>query len=231
MLSGWKMMKKISFGNLKDQQAAIAAQIEKEDAVKLDEIRYIAGFDVSYFGNKCVCSAIVLDFKTMEVVEKKFLVTKTPMNYVPGFQAFREGPPICETYFDLECEPDVILVDGHGVAHPMYCGLATFVGVELGKPCIGVAKSLLVGEEKDGQIFLEGEVVGKTVKTKEHANPLFVSPGNMISIETAAEIVKRCAVPPHKMPEPLHQAHRFADKIADKHKNDPVKVVVEVQNE
>lgn len=218
----------VSFGKLKDMQAQIAQQIQVEDGIKIDEIKYVAGFDLAYFGNKCVCSVVVLDFKTMQEVEKKFLVTKTPMNYVPGFLAFREGPPICESYFDLECEPDVIIIDGHGIAHPMNCGLATFVGVELGKPTIGVAKNLLVGEEKDGQIFYEGQLVGKTVKTKEHANPLFVSPGNMISIETAAEIVKRCVIPPHKLPEPLHAAHRFADKIADKHKDDPVKEQKEV---
>ncbi len=222
------MKSHMSFGKLKDMQVSIAAQFSGDDTLKTDEIRYIAGFDVSYFGNKCVCSAIVLDFKTLQVVEKKSLVTKTPMNYVPGFLAFREGPPICQTYFDLETEPDVIIVDGHGIAHPVNCGLATFVGVELGKPTIGVAKSLLVGEEKDGMILLEGNIVGKTVKTKEHANPLFVSPGNMISIETAAEIVKRCVVPPHKMPEPLHAAHRFADKVAEKHKDDPVKEEKEV---
>ena len=225
------MKSHISFGQLKDMQAQIAQQMQAEDSVKVDEIKYVAGFDLAYFGNKCVCSVVVLDFKTFEVVEKKFLVTKTPMNYVPGFLAFREGPPICQAYFDLECEPDVIIVDGHGIAHPIKCGLATFVGVELGKPTIGVAKSLLVGETKDDQIILEGEIVGKLVKTKEHANPLFVSPGNMISIETAAEIVKRCVVPPHKLPEPLHQAHRFADKVAEKHKDDPVKQKIVMEKE
>ncbi len=217
------MKSHVSFGKLKDQQSQIAQQFSAEDGLKPDEIRYIAGFDVAYFGNKCVCSVVVLDYKTFEVVEKKFLVTKTPMNYVPGFLAFREGPPICQVYYDLECEPDVLIVDGHGIAHPLKAGLATFVGVELGKPTVGVAKTLLVGEEKDGLIMLEGEVVGKAVKTKEHANPLFVSPGNMVSIETAAEIVKHCAIPPHKLPEPLHQAHRFASKVAEKHKEDPVK--------
>jgi deoxyribonuclease V len=210
------MNSKISFGKLKDMQSQIASQVSISDEVKPDEIRYIAGFDLAYVGAKCVCAAVVLDFKTLKVVERKFLVTKTPMNYVPGFLAFREGPPICQLYFDLETDPDVIIVDGHGIAHPMKCGLATFVGVELGKPCIGIAKSLLVGEEKDGMIVMDGEIVGKAVKTKEHANPLFVSPGNMISIDTAAEIVRRCVIPPHKLPEPVHAAHRFADKMLEK---------------
>ena len=206
------MAEKFSFGKLKDMQVQVAQQVVLEDGIKPEDIKYIAGFDVAYEGDTCFCAAVVLDYKTMQVVEKKVTVTKVPMNYVPGFLAFREGPPICQAYYDLEYEPDVILVDGHGIAHPVKSGLAVFVGVELGKPCIGVAKGLLVGEAKDDVIILEGEVVGKLVKTKEHANPLYVSPGNMISIESSAEIVKHCVVPPHKMPEPLHIAHRFADK-------------------
>ena len=223
-------MKGFNFGKLKDTQAAIAAQFSADDGIKPEEIRYIAGFDLAYFDSKCVCAAVVLDYKTLEVVEKKFLITKAQMAYVPGFLAFREGPPICQAYFDLEHEPDVILVDGHGIAHPMKCGLATFVGVELGKPCIGVAKSLLVGEAKDNLILLEGEVVGKLVKTKEHANPLFVSPGNMVSIETAAEIVKKCVILPHKLPEPLHAAHRLASKVAEKQKADVVEILTKENN-
>ncbi|VVB81907.1 Endonuclease V [uncultured archaeon] len=206
------MAEKFSFGKLKDMQSQVAAQVVLEDGIKPEDIKYIAGFDISYQGDNCVCAAVVLDYKTLQVVEKKVVVTKVPMGYVPGFLAFREGPPICQAYYDLEYEPDVILVDGHGIAHPVRSGLAVFVGVELGKPCIGVAKGLLVGEVKDNDIILEGEVVGRLVKTKEYANPLYVSPGHMMSIGTSAEIVKHCVVPPHKMPEPLHLAHRFADK-------------------
>lgn len=199
-------------------QESIARQFSSEDTLKIEDIRYIAGFDVSYVGNKCIAAAVVFDFKKMEIVEKKFAVTQAPMNYVPGFLAFREGPPICQVYFDLETDPDVLMIEGHGIAHPVKAGPATFVGVELGKPAIGVAKALLAGELKDDDIILEGEVVGKQVKTKEYANPLFVSPGHMISAELAAEIVKACVVPPHKLPEPIHAAHRFADKVASKQK-------------
>lgn len=209
----------VNFGKLKDIQRGIADQVSTEDALKIEDIRHIAGFDVSFFDNKCVCAAVVLDFKTMKVVEKKFVVTKIPMNYVPGFLAFREGPPIMQLYFDLEHEPEMIMVDGHGIAHPLMAGLAAYVGVELSKPVIGVAKSLLAGEEKDGKILLEGREVGILVKTKEYAKPLYVSPGNMVSIAAAAEIVKRCVIPPHKMPEPLHIAHRFADKAMEEEKN------------
>lgn len=216
------MKSNVSVGQLKAQQEQLAKQLRIEDSVSLDEIKYIAGFDVSYVGNKCICAAAVLNFKTMEVVERKVIVARTPMNYVPGLLAFREGPAICQAYYDLEYEPDVLIVDGHGIAHELNAGLATFVGVELGKPVIGVAKNLLVGEAKDDSVFLDGELVGKLVKTKEHANALVVSPGNFLSVETSAEIIRRCVVPPHKLPEPLHVAHRFADKAAQRQKEEVI---------
>ena len=109
------------------------------------------------------------------------------------------------------------MVDGHGIAHPLRAGLASYIGVELAKPCIGVAKSLLVGEIEDDKIMIGAEVRGMLVRTKEHAKPVFVSPGHLITVERAVEIVKKCIVPPHKLPEPLHAAHRFADSIAKKY--------------
>jgi deoxyribonuclease V len=110
------------------------------------------------------------------------------------------------------------MIEGHGIAHPERSGLATFVGVELAKPTIGVAKRLLVGEIKEDNIVIENDIVGKSVKTKEYANPLLVSPGHLISIEQAAELVKNWVIPPHKMPEPIHAAHRLAKKVAKENK-------------
>ncbi|MBW3019403.1 endonuclease V [Candidatus Woesearchaeota archaeon] len=205
-------MKKLSFGELKDIQKKTAKQVNTEDT--FDEIKYIAGFDVAFNGDTAICGCAVLDAKTLEVKEKKHLVVKAPMQYVPGFLAFREGPVIMQLYFDLEYDPDVIIVDGHGILHEGNAGLASFVGVELAKPTIGVAKTLLVGEEKGDDILLNGEVCGAKVVTKEHANPVYVSPGNMISLKTAVELVKKMIVPPHKLPEPLHAAHRIARKVS-----------------
>jgi len=205
-------MKKASFGELKDIQRKTAKQVVTEDS--FDEIKYIAGFDVAFIGDQAICGCAVLDAKTMEIKERKHLVIKAPMQYVPGFLAFREGPIIMQLYYDLEYDPDVIMVDGHGILHEDKAGLASFVGVELAKPVIGVAKTLLVGEEKGEDIVLNGEVCGAKVVTKEHARPVYVSPGNMISLKTAVELVKKTMVPPHKLPEPLHVAHRIARKIA-----------------
>ena len=202
---------------LRGIQRAIAKQVRTEDRLKAEDVKTIAGFDVSFFADKSVCAAVVLDAKTMEVLERKYSLTKTEMAYVPGFLAFREGPAILQAYYDLEHDPDILMVDGHGIAHPLRAGLASYVGVELAKPCIGVAKSLLVGEIVDDKVIIGNEVRAKLVKTKEHAKPIIVSPGHLISVDTAVAIVKKCIVLPHKLPEPLHQAHRFADKMAEKY--------------
>lgn len=213
----------VDIGKLRSIQRAIAKQVSTEDGVKPDTIKTIAGFDVTFFGDKAVCAAAVLDFRTMTVLERKYLLTKPEIPYIPGLLAFREGPAILQTYYDLEYDPDVLLVDGHGIAHPLRAGLACYVGVELGKPCIGIAKKLLVGEIVDDKVMIGAEVRGRLVKTKEHAKPIIVSPGHLVSVDTAVEIVKRCIVPPHKLPEPLHAAHRFADRMAEQYQEEGIK--------
>ncbi len=197
-----------------------ARQVSTDDAIKPDKIKTIAGFDAAFFGDKAVCAAVVLDFKTMAVIESKCLLAKAEIPYIPGFLAFREGNAIMQAYYDLEHDPDVLMVDGHGIAHPMRAGLACYVGVEAAKPCIGVAKKLLIGEVVDDNVMIGNEIRGKLVKTKEHAKPVIVSPGHLISVETAAEIARKCIVYPHKLPEPLHQAHRLAEKMAVKYQGE-----------
>ncbi|MEM4271894.1 MAG: endonuclease V [Candidatus Pacearchaeota archaeon] len=204
------------FRQLRNIQRKVAEQASAKDAIDTSQVKTIAGFDIAFYGDKIVCAAVVLDAKTMKVLESKHSVTNAPMQYIPAYLAFREGPAIIQTYFDLELEPDVIMIDGHGMAHPLKCGLATYVGVELGKPTIGVAKKLLIGEEKDSKIIAGEETIGVAVKTKEHARPVYVSVGHNISIEGAEKLVKQCIVFPHKMPEPLHYAHRLANSIAEK---------------
>lgn len=203
-------MQKIS--ELKDQQEQLASKVIAEDKLSISDIKTIGGFDISYRDNRCVVAAVVFEYPSMNLVEKKTLETTPPIPFMPTMLALREGPPICQLFNDLEHKPDVIFIDDHGLAHPEKCGVAVFVGVELKVPTIGVAKKLLAGMDREGYLELNGEIVGKTVQTKEHANPLFVSPGNLISVDTAAELAEKTVMHPHKLPEPLHAAHRLADK-------------------
>lgn len=203
---------------LRAVQRKVAEHASAKDVIDTGSIKTIAGFDIAFYDDKIICAAVILDAKTMQVLEAKTSVSNAPMQYMPAYLAFREGPAIMQTYFDLELEPDIIMIDGHGMAHPLKCGLATYVGVELEKPTIGVAKKLLIGDAKDGKIVAGDETIGLAVATKEYARPVYVSVGHNISLESAAKIVRQCIVFPHKMPEPLHQAHRLANYAAEKHK-------------
>lgn len=208
---------------LRNIQRAIASSAKIKDELNYEEITKVAGFDVAFENNKAVCTAVVMNIKTLEILEVKTHVKPVPMNYIPGYIAFREGPLILETFYDLEVEPDVLMVDGHGIAHPLKCGLATYVGVELNKPTFGVARSLIIGEvnKENNLIQVRDFVLGKQIISKAHAKPLFVSPGNYISIETAAKIVEKLVIPPHKMPEPLHVAHKLARRGMQKIRTEP----------
>ena len=135
------------------------------------------------------------------------------MPYIPGLRAFREGPAIIQAYYDLEHEPDVLIIPGHGIAHQNRCGLATYVGVELQKSTIGVAKSVLPGDIVEDKIIINNEVCGMLLRTKSHANPIVVSPGHLITTEDAINIVQKCIIQPHKLPEPLVAAHKFVKHI------------------
>ncbi len=220
---------------LRNIQRKVAAQASAKDVIDTSQIKTIAGFDIAFYDEKIVCAAIILDAKTMKILESKTSISAAPLQYIPAYLAFREGPAIMQTYYSLELEPDVIMIDGHGMAHPLKCGLATYVGVELDKPTIGVAKKLLIGDVKDDKIVAGPETIGMTVITKEYARPVYVSVGHNISIESAAKIIKQCIIFPHKMPEPLHQAHKLANQIAEKHRateqKEEKKIVVEEQNE
>ena len=198
---------------IKDIQRELAKAVILQDQLPVDGIKKIGAFDCVVHGDKLICGAVVVEYPSMKVIERQYLVKKASMPYIPGYLAFREGPLMLELYYKLENDPDVIMVDGHGIAHPVGCGIASYVGVELHKPTIGVAKSLLVGQIEDDKIMLDGMEVGKLVKTREYAKEVFVTPGHLITVETAAELVKNCVLPPHKMPEPAHLAHRFASKM------------------
>jgi len=149
-------------------------------------------------------------------VESQTALCKIRFPYIPTLLSFRETPPTVLCVKKLHLQPDVFLVDGHGFAHPYRCGFASHLGIVIGKPAIGVAKSKLFGEvekvkAKKDTVFLkhDGEVVGAVVTTKRGCKPVYVSVGNMISLETAIEIVKHCARY-NRIPEPILKAHNIA---------------------
>ena len=187
-----------------------------------NEIKYVAGVDQSFPNEKEVISAIVvLRFPELSLKAKSFSRVKVNFPYIPGFLAFRELPAILKAWKNLSKKPDVLLVDGHGIAHPRGLGIASHLGVLIKRPTIGVAKRLLVGKYKAvreemlaSEIIYQGKLVGYALKSKPNCKEIFISPGNMISAERALEITKKC-IAKHKLPEPLRLAHRLSKELKE----------------
>ena len=201
----------INLSKLKEEQEKLAKKVTTKDS--FDKIETIAGVDQNFSGKNIISAIVVCNHKDLKVIEKKYVVVKVKFPYIPGFLAYREGPAITEAFSKLDNKPDVLMVDGNGILHPSRIGLASHVGVLLDQCTIGISKSFLLGVTKGDEIYVENELRGMKIKTKEGSKPLFVSPGNKISLKTAVDIVKKCIKLPHKLPEPLHLAHRYADEL------------------
>ncbi len=188
----------------------------------------IGGTDLSYNKEEEIFYAgiVILYFRTLEVIEKEFFIGKVTFPYIPGLLSFRELPPLFETFKKIKNRPDVVMVDGHGYAHPRNMGLATHLGMVLDIPTIGVAKKKLVGNyEEPGHkkgdsspLFHEGKQIGYVLRTKENIKPVFVSPGYKINFEWSLKITLK-SVNSYKIPEPTRQAHLFVNEIRRKFKH------------
>ncbi len=205
---------KFSVERARRAQALIAKKAVIKDRLP-KEIEHVVGVDAAYFQDWVVGAASVLNYKTMEVLETQTTTMKAKLPYIPTLFAFREMPALVGAIRKLGLQADVVLVDGHGRAHPYRCGLACHLGVALNMPAIGVAKNRLVGDVKNtGQVSLlvdEGEVIGAMAVTKQGAKPVYVSVGHRVSLTTAIEIVKNCSRE-NRVPEPIRAAHHLASE-------------------
>lgn len=204
----------VDFAKLREEQLKLAKKVISSDS--FEKLELVAGVDCAYNQYDAIAAIVVCDYKTMEVKEKVFSVVKAKVPYLQGFLAYREGPAISEAYDKLENKPDVMVFDGHGILHPRRIGLASHLGVLLNQASIGVAKQLLVGEVKGSIVYVDKEAQAGLIVTREHSKPIYISPGHKISLKTSIEIVKKCMRFPHKLPEPLHLAHKYANEIRDK---------------
>jgi deoxyribonuclease V len=215
---------KFSVSKAHETQLRLSQKIISEDRLP-QRINYIAGADVAYAGELAIGAVAVLDYESLELLELQTAMCRVKFPYIPTLLSFREIPPTVACIKKLKLQPDVLLADGQGMAHPYGCGFASHIGLAIGKPTIGVAKSRLIGKPAKiaGEDFLvqKGQVISAVVTTKEGVKPVFVSVGHLISLGTAVKIVKHCA---HnsRIPEPILQAHNIASeekrKVQAKHK-------------
>jgi deoxyribonuclease V len=200
-----------------DLEKLVSYQEELAEKVTLvdnfERLDRIGGVDVAYSGNHAYGAAVVLDYKSMEILETKTSRTVVSFPYIPTFLSFREAEPMTAALRGLEKGFDILLVNGHGIAHPRGIGIASHLGVELGIPTIGVARGLLCGEVIENNIMFKGRDVGFKIGVRGD-KPLFISPGNMVSLPSSLKIVLAC-MRGHGLPEPLWAAHNAASAARD----------------
>lgn len=195
---------------LRDEQLEIGDNVRLEDV--FDNIKTVAGFDVAFPKNdfdECVGACVVMDYKTWDVIEEKTVSMKTLFPYIPTYLSFREFPVINKIFNKLEVDPSVLMMDGNGILHPYSIGIASYAGVKLFKPSIGVAKSLLFGKLENETVKFNGEKIGMPFFSSARIiRPVYVSPGNMISFDTALKVVRKMSK--FRIPEPTRRAHILA---------------------
>lgn len=177
---------------------------------------------MAFIDDKAVAACVTLDYESLGVIEQKTAKMKLNFPYLPGFLWFREGPAIIRVIKRLDVEPDILLINAHGIAHPRRFGCASHVGVTMRKPTIGVAGSRLYAEltrlpTNFGErvpLVIDGDVVGWAIKPKE-GRPIYASPGHMVSVESAAKIIIDC-LRDHRFPDPIYLSHRLANSAKKK---------------
>lgn len=187
------------------------------------EPQLIAGCDSSFPTPDTILSVfVVLKFPSLELVEKVYHYGPVEMPYVPGFLSFREAPNVIRAFARLVHRPDIIMVDGHGIAHPRRMGIAAHLGVLLDMPTFGVAKQKLTGIFSEpgferGQLSpltdpKTGELIGEVIRSKNKVLPLFVSPGHRCDQATATRLTLAC-LRGYKLPEPTRLADYWAEEF------------------
>lgn len=201
-----------SIEKAKKIQEYLSQKVIKERC--FNEITTITGVDVSYRGDHAYAGLVTLSIPGLTLVEQATVISEVICDYIPGFLSFREGPPVINAYRKLKQKPQLLLFDGHGIAHPRGAGLATHLGIFLDTPSIGCAKQILCGTyeeppaEKGGfsPVMEYDNCIGAALRTQDNVRPVFVSIGHMINLESVVEIV--CAAcSGFRVPEPVRRAH------------------------
>lgn len=197
-------------------QQRLRPLVQHTNGFALESLRTVAGVDAAYReGGRA--AVVVLSYPDMEVLEEVVASRETVFPYVPGLLTFREAPQVLDALAKLRTRPDLLIFDGQGYAHPRRLGLAAHLGVYLDMPSIGCAKSRLIGRYEEpgpnagdrSPLMDRGERVGTVLRSKPRTNPLFISVGHKIDLDTAVAVVLRC-LRGYRLPEPTRLADRLS---------------------
>ena len=210
---------KISLEEAKNLQKNLAKKITRRKLTS--NIKHVAGFDVSYMKeeNILIAGMVLIDYPSLEFIDRFILTGSIQFPYIPGFLSFREAPVLLKLIEEHSQLADIFIFDGHGVAHPRGLGIASHIGVLTEKPCIGCAKKKLVGNyilpEIDkgacSDLIYKNEIVGVVLRTKFNVKPVFVSVGHMVNLDQATELILNCTTR-YRLPEPTRLAHQVVSE-------------------
>jgi deoxyribonuclease V len=207
-------------------QQAIQIQAElKPKSVIADletKVQTVAGADISFDRGSDMMHAaiIVMTMDGHEPVARSLISYKTNFPYIPGLLAFREMPVLLKSWKQLQIKPDVLILDGHGLAHPRRMGIATHLGIEINHPTIGCAKNILTGSHRElgiekgstADLIDEGNRLGFALRSRTNVNPIYISPGHKCSFEDCYEIIMQILTN-YKLPRTTRLAHKWANKL------------------
>jgi len=230
----------ISVTEAREIQEKLRQQWVGED--HLGTIRTVAGLDAAFVltgsqalraktsqwmalreANRAIAAAVVYNYPEMEELERAYAVVRLHFPYVPGFLSFREIPALLAVLQKLRCAPDLLFCDGQGYAHPRRMGLATHLGIVLDLPTIGCAKSILIGThgtlaEEQGAwaaMMNEEQIIGAALRTRAGVKPMYVSPGNRVSLQTALRLTLLVS-DGKRIPRPTRDAHHYVSEVKRK---------------
>ena len=206
----------IDLDKLRICQDKLSEKVMIKDSFKRP-IRSVSGIDVAYLNEQAIVSIAVFNYQNKEFIDNIISIEDIPFPYIPGFFGFREGNIIVKTIKKLNFNSDIIMVNAHGIAHPRKYGCTSHIGVITKKATIGVVNNILYGRYKreplnvGDWVPLESgnQTIGAVLKSKKGCKPIIVSPGHLITLESALAIVQEF-LKGHKFPEPLHVAHVIA---------------------
>lgn len=213
---------------------AIALQQKMRELICLKpfdrEIKTIGGADISFnkYSDVVYAGIVVLSYPQMTVMHHASVINKTTFPYIPGLLGFREVPALSEVWDKLEIKPDILVLDGHGIAHPRRMGIAAHFGIAENIATIGCAKSLLVGSYDEPaniplsatNLMHKGELIGKVLRTKKNCKAVFVSPGNLVTMDQSLDIIKH-SIGKYRIPEPTRMAHLLVNQVRVQNKDVP----------
>jgi deoxyribonuclease V len=201
----------IDVKKLEKEQLKLAKELEIKDKIDFSLADKFGAISTMFLKNKLLCCIIICN-RNYEIIDRAYVLEKVRFPYLAGFRAYRELPVMVEAFNKIDEKPDVFFVSAQGIAHPRL-GLASHFSLSVGVPVIGVSNSIIECEIKDDDILKKGKKIGKVLLSKPNSKPMYISPGNLISINSSYKLCKEFINLPHKRPEPLHLVGKYSREV------------------